>query len=290
MRGTWPPGGAIEASEADPLAQVVFNIHGGLVHRDLFWAIGGFDPWFSHAELVDWFRRLLRALPHPDAFDILDAVTYVCRKRRGSHSSDRARVEPQRVAALQRYALAEGVPPADLDAPMINVETGCPEYKRVESAPDVSRRRVPRPSYQRAHDAHSGTRARRRPAFAHVVEPIAPLGRGGAAPVVVEQVQYLRREVTHGVGDEVAVDDAAAGLTLRRADVGVVEMCADDGSVTVQLERQVLQLELGLIDPSHPLVEDPGGLQAHPLAVGQDDDQRFGVAPVLPDLGGQLRA
>jgi glycosyltransferase involved in cell wall biosynthesis len=122
-------------SEADPLAQVVFNIHGGLVHRDLFWAIGGFDPWFSHAELVDWFRRLLRALPHPDAFDILDAVTYVCRKRRGSHSSDRARVEPQRVAALQRYALAEGVPPADLDAPMINVETGCPESKRVESAP-----------------------------------------------------------------------------------------------------------------------------------------------------------
>jgi len=89
-------------SEADPLANVVFNIHGGLVQRDLFAATGGFDPWFSHAELVDWFRRLLRSLPHPDAFDVLDAVTYTCWKRPGSHSSDRSRVEPQRVAALQR--------------------------------------------------------------------------------------------------------------------------------------------------------------------------------------------
>jgi glycosyltransferase involved in cell wall biosynthesis len=122
-------------SEADPLAQVVFNIHGGLVRRDLFEATGGFDAWFSHAELVDWFRRLLRALPDPDAFDVLDAVTYICRKRAGSHSSDRARVEPQRVAALQRYARAEGVPAAELDAPMVNVETGCPEYKRVELVP-----------------------------------------------------------------------------------------------------------------------------------------------------------
>jgi glycosyltransferase involved in cell wall biosynthesis len=121
-------------SEADPLAQVVFNMHGGLVRRDLFDATGGFDPWFSHAELVDWFRRLFRALPGPDAFDVLDTVTYVCRKRPGSHSSDRARVEPQRIAALQRYARAEGVPPAELDAPMVNVETGCPEYKRVEPA------------------------------------------------------------------------------------------------------------------------------------------------------------
>lgn len=122
-------------SEADPLANVVFNMHGGLVRRDLFEATGGFDPLFSHAELVDWFRRLLLALPHPDAFDVLDSVTYVCRKRRGSQSSDRAQVEPQRIVALQRYAAAAGVPPAQLDAPMVNVETGCPEYKRVELAP-----------------------------------------------------------------------------------------------------------------------------------------------------------
>jgi glycosyltransferase involved in cell wall biosynthesis len=117
----------------DPLASVVFNTHGGLVHRDLFGLTGGFDPWFSHAELVDWFRRLFRALPRPDAFDVLDAVTYVYRKRPGSHSSDRVRVQEQRVAALQRYARAEGVPHAELDAPMVNVETGCPEYKRVET-------------------------------------------------------------------------------------------------------------------------------------------------------------
>ena len=44
-------------STADPLAQVVFNTHGGIVRRDLFDRTGGFDPWFSHAELVDWFRR-----------------------------------------------------------------------------------------------------------------------------------------------------------------------------------------------------------------------------------------
>ena len=119
-------------STADPLAQVVFNTHGGIVHRDLFDRTGGFDPWFSHAELVDWFRRLFQALPRPDAFDVLNAVTYLYRKRKDSHSSDRGLVEPQRIAALQRYARAEGVPPADLDAPMVNVETGCPEYKRVE--------------------------------------------------------------------------------------------------------------------------------------------------------------
>lgn len=118
-------------SEADPLANVVFNTHGGLVRRDLFEATGGFDASFSHAELVDWFRRLLLALPHPDAFDVLDSVTYVCHKRRGSQSSDRARVEPQRILALQRYASAAGVPPAGLEAPMVNAETGCPEYKRV---------------------------------------------------------------------------------------------------------------------------------------------------------------
>jgi glycosyltransferase involved in cell wall biosynthesis len=129
-------------SEVDPLANVVFNTHGGLVRRDLFERTGGFDPWFSHAELVDWFRRLFQALPRPDAFDVLATVTYVYRKRVGSHSSDRTRVEPQRVAALQRYARSEGVPPAELDAPMVNVETGCPEYKRVALDVDSAGRQL----------------------------------------------------------------------------------------------------------------------------------------------------
>lgn len=118
-------------TEDDPLARVVFNIHGGLVHRDLFAATDGFDSAFTHAELVDWFRRLLRALPHRNAFDVLDAVTYIYRKRPGSHSSDRLQVEAQRIAALQRYADSAGVPPAELQAPVVDVETGCPEYKRV---------------------------------------------------------------------------------------------------------------------------------------------------------------
>jgi glycosyltransferase involved in cell wall biosynthesis len=124
------------ASQDDPLAHVVFNTHGGLVRRDLFRRTGGFDPRFSHAELVDWFRRLFRALPTTDAFDVLSTVTYVHHKRSGSQSSDRARVVPQRIEALQRYASAAGIPPAELDAPMVNVATGCPEYKRVEREPD----------------------------------------------------------------------------------------------------------------------------------------------------------
>ncbi len=147
----------------DPFAQVVFNTHGGLVRRDLFDATGGFDPWFSHAELVDWFRRLFRALPRPDAFDVVDAVTYVHHKREGSHSSDRVRVKHQRVAALQRYAHAEGVPPAELDAPMVNVETGCPEYKRVERDPDSAGVELLRGRTSGPRRRDSGIRARRRP-------------------------------------------------------------------------------------------------------------------------------
>ncbi len=150
-------------TENDPLANVVFNTHGGLVHRDLFTSSGGFEPEFTHAELVDWFRRLFRVLPHPNAFDILRAVTYIYRKREGSHSTDRTLVQDQRVEALQRYAAAEGVPPAELDAPMVNASTGCPEYKRVErdrSQPAASSST----SYQRAQEADPGIRARRRPA------------------------------------------------------------------------------------------------------------------------------
>ena len=142
-------------SEADPLAQVVFNIHGGLVHRDLFWAIGGFDPWFGRAELVNWSAGFLQALPAPRCVRHPGRRHLRLPERRGSHSSDRARVEPERVAALQRYALAEGVPPADLDAPMINVETGA----RSTSASSRLRRQPASTSstaYHRAHDARSG--------------------------------------------------------------------------------------------------------------------------------------
>ena len=98
----------------------------------------------------------------PGAFDVLDAVTYVHRKREVSHSSDRTRVKRQRVAALQRYARAEGMPSAELDAPIVNVATGCPEYKRVERGPDSA-------GVELLHvvpagpDADSGTWARPRP-------------------------------------------------------------------------------------------------------------------------------
>ena len=86
-------------------------------------------------------------------------------------------------------------------------------------------------SYQRAHEADSGIRARRRPASRTSSNRSPHCARCRTAAVVVEQVEDLRGQVPHGVGDEVAVDDTGAGLTRRRADVGVVEVCADDRSV-----------------------------------------------------------
>jgi hypothetical protein len=170
-------------SRSDPLATVVFNAHGGLVHRELFDRTGGFDPWFSHAELVDWFRRLFRVLPRPDAFDVLDAVTYVYRKRAESHSSDRVRVLQQRVAALQRYAHAEGVPDAELDAPMVNVETGCQEYKRVEA--DTGSARVELFDVIPAGPGRRLGDARPAPALdVDVVEAVAPLRHSRAVSMV----------------------------------------------------------------------------------------------------------
>ncbi len=271
-------------STADPFAQVVFNTHGGLVRRDLFDATGGFDPWFSHAELVDWFRRLFGALPRPDAFDVVDAVTYVHHKREGSHSSDRVRVKHQRVAALQRYAHAEGVPPAELDAPMVNVETGCREYKRVERDPDspgveLLRGVPPGPGGGLGDPGPAPAR------FPDVHEPVAPLLGSGTAAVVVQQVEDLRREVPHAVGDEVAVDHARPRLTCRGTHVRVVEVCADDGVSPVEFEREVPESGLGLVDPAHPLVEDASGLSAHPRTVGEHDDER--AAPVLQQVGSQ---
>jgi hypothetical protein len=267
-------------STDDPLATVVFNTHGGLVHRDLFASTGGFDPWFSHAELVDWFRRLFRVLPRPDAFDVLDAVTYVYRKRVESHSSDRVRVQEQRVAALQRYARAEGVPHAELDAPMVNVETGCQEYKRVET--DTGSARV-----ELFDVVPVGTRGRlgnARPAPAldvDVVEAVAPLRHRRTAPVVVEQVEHLCGQMAHRVGDEVAIHDPGPRLPGGGTDVGVVELGPDDRPRAIEVHRQGVQLHLDLVDPADPLVEDAGRVAAHPLAVGEHDDERAVITSVL---------
>lgn len=269
-------------SDLDPFAQVVFNTHGGLVRRDLFEKTGGFDPWFSHAELVDWFRRLFRALPRPDAFDVVDAVTYVHHKRPGSHSSDRVRVKRQRVVALQRYARAEGLPAADLDAPMVNAETGCTEYKRVERDSARVEFLAVVPAGPRGGIGDLGAAPAR---LADVDEPVAPLLDGGTAAVVEEQIEDLGGEVPQGVGDEVAVDDARPRLTGGRTYIGVVEVCADDGVLPVELEREVLELGLGLVDPAHALVEDASRLGPHPWAVGEHDHE--GAAPVLEQVGGQ---
>ena len=110
---------------------------------------------------------------------------------------------------------------------MVNVETGCPEYKRVERDPDSAGVELLR-AYQRAQEADSGIWARRRPGSRTSHEPVAPLLDRGTAAVVVQQVEDLRGEVPHGVGDEVAVDDARPRLTCRGTHVGVVELGPDD--------------------------------------------------------------
>jgi glycosyltransferase involved in cell wall biosynthesis len=268
----------------DPLSRVVFNTHGGIVRRDLFDRTGGFDPYFSHAELVDWFRRLFRELPDPAAFDVLDAVTYVYRKREDSHSSDRQRVQRQRVTALQRYAREEGMPSAELDAPTVNAATGCPEYKRVQrratSAGVELFDLVPPCPGSRFGDAGAA-----RALDVDVVEAVAPLRHPGPVAVVVQQVEHPRGEVPQRVGDEIAVDDAGPGLAGGGADVGVVEFGSDDRAHAVEVEREGVQLVLSLVDPPDALVEDPGGLAAHALAVGEDDDEGALHAPVLAQLG-----
>lgn len=90
-------------TEWDPLLRTVFAVHGGIVHRDVFWDVGGFDPEFASAELTDWFLRVLATL-EPDDVAVVASPTYRYHKRAGSHSTKRELLEQYRRAALRRYA------------------------------------------------------------------------------------------------------------------------------------------------------------------------------------------
>lgn len=95
----------------DPLMSAVFAVHGALVHRQTFRAVGGFDEAMSHGELTDWFLRTMAELPG-SAVAVTDRATYRYHKRPDSHSAERTVLEEKRVQALQRYAVNVGAWPA----------------------------------------------------------------------------------------------------------------------------------------------------------------------------------
>lgn len=87
----------------DPLAGAVFAVHGGLVHRDLFDAVGGFEESLRFAELTDWVMRIM-ATADPSRVALTSKTTYHYVKRGDSHSSARYELENHRVEALRRYS------------------------------------------------------------------------------------------------------------------------------------------------------------------------------------------
>ena len=76
------------------------------------------------------------------------------------------------------------------------------------------------------------------------------------------------------VGDEIAVDDAGPGLARGGADIGIVELGADDRSDSVEVEREGAEQGLSLVDPADAFIEDPRRLPAYSRAVGEGDDER----------------
>jgi glycosyltransferase involved in cell wall biosynthesis len=96
-------------SLADPLLSTVFAVHGGMVRRELFDDVKGFDVGLRYAELTDWFLRTMAAVwPHEIA--LVGTTTYRYHKRLDSHSADRKALDEHRMTALGRYARAMGWP------------------------------------------------------------------------------------------------------------------------------------------------------------------------------------
>ena len=98
----------LRGSRYDPALSTVFAVHGSLVHRDLFWQVGGFDAAMPYGELTDWFLRVLAAAETHEVA-VVPTTTYVHHKRPASHSTDREQLEHYRLRALSRYAEAIGL-------------------------------------------------------------------------------------------------------------------------------------------------------------------------------------
>lgn len=107
----------------DPALSTVFPVHGSLVHRDLFWQVGGFDAAMPYGELTDWFLRVLAAAETHEVA-VVPVTTYVHHKRPASHSADREQLELHRQRALSRYADAIGL----AFRPTFQVGAHCDEY------------------------------------------------------------------------------------------------------------------------------------------------------------------
>jgi glycosyltransferase involved in cell wall biosynthesis len=93
----------------DPLAQVVFPVHGALVSRELFFWIGGFDEEFAFAELTDFFLRSAVAAGRTK-IGFVPRPLYRYFRSAGSHSAARQSLEEYRIRALLRYSRAVGLP------------------------------------------------------------------------------------------------------------------------------------------------------------------------------------
>lgn len=118
-------------SLADPLLSTVFAVHGGMVRRDLFDEVRGFDEGLRYAELTDWFLRTMAAV-WPHEIGLVEAKTYRYHKRLDSHSADREALEEHRTLALGRYAEAMGWPEWKQQFGVRCAETGARRYDLVD--------------------------------------------------------------------------------------------------------------------------------------------------------------
>lgn len=86
----------------DPLAQTVFSISAQLVHKDLFWQVGGFREDFRYAEMTDLFLRLV-GRAGIDRVGVTDSVGYIYNRRSTTLSSNREQMLMYRKRALWDY-------------------------------------------------------------------------------------------------------------------------------------------------------------------------------------------
>ena len=92
----------------NPLLQVVFPVHGGLMHADLFAKLSGFDPAFRYGELTDLVLRAALMMS-PDDIRVACESTYVWHRHEGSHSSARIELNSYRMRAIWQHCEALAV-------------------------------------------------------------------------------------------------------------------------------------------------------------------------------------
>jgi glycosyltransferase involved in cell wall biosynthesis len=89
----------------DPFSQVVFSCQPQLVHRELFFDVGGFAEVFEFAEVTEFFLRVAGRLT-AERIGAVSGAGYRYYRRAGSRSSHRTLLEEYRKSALLGYAKA----------------------------------------------------------------------------------------------------------------------------------------------------------------------------------------